>query len=150
MARKSIKVNDLLGALGQLDQFTVNHGGVITSKGLNPTNIRANIAAILLILQTREQAQEDAKTTLKDSTQAVDGEVNARYPEFSSLIDLLRGALGNNTTLGKQLTNIRKLVTGGGQATGGSSTSTSGGGSSSSGGGSSSSSTSGSSSSSSS
>ena len=31
-----------------------------------------------------------------------------RYPEFSSVIDLLRGAVGNNTALGKQLTNIRK------------------------------------------
>jgi hypothetical protein len=36
------------------------------------------------------------------------------YPEFSTLIDLLQGAVGNNTPAGKQLTNIRKLVTGGG------------------------------------
>ena len=92
MARKSIKVNDLLGASGQLDQFTVNHSGIITSKGLSPANIRAAIAVIVTALQARKQAQEDAKTALKDSTQGIDGEVNTRYPEFSSLIDLLRGA----------------------------------------------------------
>lgn len=34
-----------------------------------------------------------------------------RHPEFSSVIDLLRGAVGNNTALGKQLTNIRKQAT---------------------------------------
>ena len=33
------------------------------------------------------------------------------YPEFSSVIDLLRGAVGNTTPLGKQLTNIRKQAT---------------------------------------
>jgi len=36
------------------------------------------------------------------------------YRKFSSLVDLLRGAVGNTTPAGKQLTNIRKLVTGGG------------------------------------
>jgi hypothetical protein len=30
------------------------------------------------------------------------------YAEFSSVIDLLRGVVGNKTRLGKQLTNIRK------------------------------------------
>ena len=33
--------------------------------------------------------------------------------QFSSLVDLLRRAAGNTTPTGNQLTNIRKLVTGG-------------------------------------
>jgi hypothetical protein len=41
------------------------------------------------------------------------------------VIDLLRGAVGNNTPAGKHLTNIRKLATGGGSSGGGSSSSSS-------------------------
>jgi len=54
------------------------------------------------------QSQANAKTTLKVATQTHNDTVAQRYPEFSSVIDLLRGAVGNNTALGKQLTNIRK------------------------------------------
>ena len=45
---------------------------------------------------------------MKVATQTHNDTVAERYPEFSSVIDLLRGAVGNNTPLGKQLTNIRK------------------------------------------
>ena len=62
------------------------------------------------------------------ATATLKAEVLLRYPEFSSMADLpalrwgerarqtglLGGAVGNNTPAGKQLTNIRKLVTGGG------------------------------------
>ncbi len=53
----------------------------------------------------------NAKTTLKVATQTHNDTVAQRYPEFSSVIDLLRSAVGNNTPLGKQLTNIRKQAT---------------------------------------
>ena len=69
--------------------------------------INARIAAVL----TAKQAQEDAKTTLKTATSGLNDAINVRYPEFSCAIDLLRGMVGNKSHLGKQLTNIRKLVT---------------------------------------
>ena len=59
-----------------------------------------------------QQSQANAKTTLKVATQTNNDTVAQRYPEFSSVIDLLRGAVGNNTALGKQLTNIRKQAAG--------------------------------------
>ena len=43
-----------------------------------------------------------------NATQKLDETVATQYPEFSSVIDLLRGAVGNRSALGKQLTNIRK------------------------------------------
>lgn len=76
--------------------------------------LHTTLTGSLSALETKEQAQEDAKAALKTATQTLDTEVPSRYPEFSSLIDLLRGAVGNTTPAGKQLTNIRKLVIGGG------------------------------------
>jgi hypothetical protein len=61
-------------------------------------------------VQTAEQAQADAKSAVKNATATLNETVIQRYSEFSSVIDLLRGAVGNNTPLGKQLTNIRKQV----------------------------------------
>ena len=135
MTRKSIKVNDLIGALVQLVQFVNNHRPAIANKGMPVDTLLASIQFMLAALQALEQAQEDAKSALRNSTLAVDAGVDQHYPGFSSMIDLLRGVVGNTTPEGKQLTRIRKLVTGGTAGTGGTSSSTSGGGSSSSSGG---------------
>jgi len=96
MAKKSLKVNDLLGALNQLAQFITNHNAQITAKGLTVTALHTTITGSIAALQSKEQAQEDAKAALKTATATLDGEVLVRYPEFSSLVDLPapRGAKG--------------------------------------------------------
>ena len=48
---------------------------------------------------------------MKNATETHNDTVAQRYPEFSSVIDLLRGAVGNHKALGRQLTNIRKVAT---------------------------------------
>lgn len=116
MAKQSLKVNHLLGALAQLDQFITNHGAAITAKGLTAATLHTTITSSISSLQTKEQAQEDAKAALKTATATLDGELLVPYPEFDSRLDLLRGAVGNKTPAGNQLTNIRKLVTGGGSS----------------------------------
>ena len=62
-------------------------------------------------MQTTAQQQADNKTALKNATETHNDTVAQRYPEFSSVIDLLRGAVGNYTASGKQPTNIRKAAT---------------------------------------
>ena len=112
MPRKSIKTTNLLGAATQLGQFITNHGTTLTEQGLNPEALKTKLSTCCTDVQTTEQSQANAKTTLKVATQTNNDTVAQRYPEFSSVIDLLRGAVGNNTALGKQLTNIRKQAAG--------------------------------------
>ena len=111
MPRKSIKTTNLLGAVPQLVQFITNHSTTLTEQGLNPEWLKTKLDGCFTSLQATEQSQANAKTTLKVATQTHNDTVAQRYPEFSSVIDLLRGAVGNNTPLGKQLTNIRKQAT---------------------------------------
>ena len=95
-------------AVPQLVQFITNHSATLTDKGVKPDDIKTKLADCVTTVQATEQSQANAKTTLKVATQTHNDTVAQRYPEFSSVIDLLRGAVGNNTALGKQLTNIRK------------------------------------------
>ena len=111
MPRKSIKTTNLLGAVPQLVQFITNHSATLTDKGLKPDDIKTKLTDCWATVQATEQSQANAKTALKVATQTHNDTVAQRYPEFSSVIDLLRGAVGNNTALGKQLTNIRKQAT---------------------------------------
>ncbi len=116
MANKNLKVNDLLGALAQLNQFVANHGAEITAKGVATPALAASLQGALAELRALEQAQEGAKAALRSATLALNGALAVRYPEFSSAIDLLRGALGSRTPAGQQLTNLRKLVAKGGRS----------------------------------
>jgi hypothetical protein len=111
MVRKNVKTTNLLGAATQLGQFITNHSTTLTEQGLNPESLKTKLGTCCTEVQTTEQSQANAKTTLKVATQTHNDTVAQRYPEFSSVIDLLRGAVGNNTPLGKQLTNIRKQAT---------------------------------------
>ena len=133
---------NLLKAITLLIQFINDHSALLTSKGQNPAFLTASLAAMHAAVSAKEGAQENAKASLRDATIALEYEVNGQYPAFSSTIDLVVGAVGNNTPAGKQAKKLRKLVRsgGGGNNNTSSSTSGSGGSSSSSGGGSSSSS----------
>ena len=101
-----------LGAVTQLVQLITNHGTTLTEKGVKPEEIKTKLTTCCTSVQATEQGQADAKTGLKNATQTHYDAVALRYPEFSSVIDLLRGAVGNKSALGKQLTNIRKQAAG--------------------------------------
>ena len=111
MKKKNIQTTSFLGAVPQLVQFLKNHSATLTEKGVNPTALEAALTTCCTSVQTTAQQQADNKTALKNATETHNDTVAQRYPEFSSVIDLLRGAVGNNTALGKQLTNIRKAAT---------------------------------------
>ena len=111
MKRKTINTTSFLGAVPQLVQFIKNHSAALAEKGVNPEALQAALTTCCTSVQTTAQQQADNKTALKNATQTHNDTVAERYPEFSSVIDLLRGAVGNHTALGKQLTNIRKAAT---------------------------------------
>lgn len=106
--KKSINTTAYLGAVNQLGQFVTTHSQALTDAGINPEGLKTKLATCCSNVQTIGQDQADAKTTLKNKTKDLNDAVGTRYAEFSSVIDLLRGVVGNNTPLGKQLTNIRK------------------------------------------
>ena len=110
--KKNVKTTNLLGAGPQLAQLITNHSATLTEKGLKPEEIKTKLTTCCSDVQTDEQVQADAKTALKNATAKLNTTVAQRYSEFSSVIDLLRGAVGNQTALGKQLTNIRKQANG--------------------------------------
>ena len=108
MKKKNIQTTSFLGAVPQLVQFLKNHSAALAEKGVNPEALQAALTTCCTSVQTTGQAQADSKTASKNATETHYDTVAQRYPEFSSVIDLLRGAVGNKSALGKQLTNIRK------------------------------------------
>jgi hypothetical protein len=110
MVRKTVQTPVFLGATNQLGEFIKNHSAILTEKGVKPEDLTTKVNTCCSTVQTAEQEQADAKTALKSATATLNETVSQRYSEFSSVIDLLRGAVGNNTPLGKQLTNIRKQI----------------------------------------
>ena len=111
MKRKNIKTTSFLGTNTQLVQRVKKHWAVLTDKGVPVDKILDRLDTYGSAVQATEQGQADAKTGLKNATQVHVDTVAKSYPEFSSVIDLLRGAVGNHTALGRQLTNIRKAAT---------------------------------------
>jgi uncharacterized membrane protein YgcG len=132
MARKSIKISDLLGGYDLLLQFISSRSAEITAKGLTPATLTTNLTTQKTDLVTKDTTQENAKTALRNATIAVDASVDANYPQWSSVIDLLRGAFGTTSPEGKQLTAMRKSIIGSSGGGGGGGSSSSGSGSSSS------------------
>ena len=108
MKRKTIQTTSFLGAVPQLVQLITNHSATLTEKGVNPEALKTALTTCCSSVQTTGQAQADSKTASKNATETHYDTVAQRYPEFSRVIDLLRGAVGNKSALGKQLTNIRK------------------------------------------
>ena len=92
----------------QFMQFIDNHSATLAEKGVKPEDLKTKLTLCCTSVQSTEQGQADSKTALKNATETHYDTVALRYPGFSSVIDLLRGAVGNKSALGKQLTNIRK------------------------------------------
>lgn len=136
MAKKNINVAKFLGALEELKLFISSNSALLTSKGLTPANLTTAVTAQQSDVGTKNSEQENAKTVLKNKTIAVQAAADTRYPEFSSVIDLLRGAVGVGSPEAQQLRRIRQQVIGRGNSSGGGDSSGSGSGDSSSGGGS--------------
>ena len=101
-------VNDQTGAIDALSQFITDHSALLTSKGLTPATLTTTLTAAKTDLMTKDSTQETAKTTLKNATLAVEAALAARGMEFSSMIDLLVGALGKTSNEAKQVQKIRK------------------------------------------
>ena len=135
MAKKNINVAKFLGGLEELKLFISSRSTEITAKGLPTPTLTTAVTTQQTDVGTKNSDQENARTTYKNKTIAVQAAADLRYPEFSSVIDLLRGAFGVGSPEAKQLTRIRQDVIGRGSAGGGSGSSS---GDSSSGGGSSS------------
>ena len=108
--KKNINTTALLGAGTKLGQLIDNHKDALEQKGVKPQDLKDKVSTVCTDVQQAEQESADAKTASKNATQKLQNAVANRYPEFSSVIDLLRGAVGNRTELGKQLTNIRKAA----------------------------------------
>jgi hypothetical protein len=130
--------HELMGALDSTLQFITDNTATLTAKGLTPANLTTAINALKTDLSGKDGIQENAKTALKNATLLYEGAAGPAYDAFSSMIDLMSGAVGKTTPLAKQARNIRtklnKKKNGGGSGGSGSSSSSSssGGGSSSS------------------
>jgi hypothetical protein len=134
--------HEMMGALDSTLQFIADNTAALTAKGLTPANLTTALTTLKGNLSAKDGLQENAKTALKDATIAYDLVANPAYDTFTSMIDLLSGAVGKTTPLAKQArairTKLNKKKNSGGNGGGGSSSSSSsssGGGSSSSSGG---------------
>jgi hypothetical protein len=87
----------LLGVAMSPGQFITNRSATLTDKGVKSEDLKTRMADCCVSVQASEQSQANAKTALKAAAQLHNDTVAERYPEFISVIDLLRGGVGNNS-----------------------------------------------------
>ncbi len=89
-----------------------DNAAVLTTKGLTPATIAANLTTIKDDLGGKKTDQDKQKTTLAVSQQAFAKSAAGYYTAFSDIIDNAAGALGKKTPAGKQVLHYRHHVTG--------------------------------------
>ncbi len=119
MAKKNVNVAKFPGGLEELKLFISSPTTEITARDLTPATITTAFTAQQTDVDGKNSLQENLKTETKKATAAVQLAADTRYPEFSSVIDLLRGAFGVGSAEAKQLTRIRQDVIGKGGGSGG-------------------------------
>ena len=140
----SYPAHEIQGAIDSINELITQNSAAFTTGGLTPATIKTNLAAQGQAVAQKDTAQENAKSALKNTTVQYNTTAQTAVDFLSSTIDLLSGAVGKKTPLGKQILQIRKNLNRNKRGSGGgdSSSSSSGSGSSSSSGGGSSSSSS--------
>ena len=71
MAKKSIKVSDLLGGYALLKTFVSSNSAEITAKGLVPATLIAALDAQEADIAAKDGVQENLKSDLRDATALV-------------------------------------------------------------------------------
>ena len=95
-----------------LATFITDNGATLTAKGLNPTTVTANLAGANTDLTDKKKDRDANKTALATSQQAFADSAAVNCKTFSNQVDVVAGALGKETPLGKQVLQFRKNVTG--------------------------------------
>ena len=95
-----------------LTTFITDNGATLTAKGLNPATVTANLSGANNDLTEKKKDRDADKTTLATSQQAYADSAAVNYKTFSNEVDVVAGALGKETPLGKQVLQFRKNVTG--------------------------------------
>ena len=95
----------------KVGEWITNHLDLLNSKQVPVANCRATLLAGHDDVIRKDGLQETAKTNLKNATIANDTTLHVRYVELSSLIDMLGGSVGKDTTEAAQLYAIRAEYT---------------------------------------
>ena len=99
--------HELIGAIDSVLQFISDNTSTLTAKGLAPANLAGALNDIKTDLGNKDGFQENAKTALKDATKDYEDAAGPGYDAFSSMIDLISGAVGKKTALAGQARKIR-------------------------------------------
>lgn len=95
-----------------LTTFITDNSAALIAKGLVPTTVSASLAGGNADLTAKKKTRDADKTALETSQQAYVGSAATQYKIFSNGVDVVAGALGKETPLGKQVLQFRKNVTG--------------------------------------
>ena len=95
-----------------LTTFITDNGATLTAKGLNGDTVKANLSGANSDLTEKKKDRDADKTALATSQQAFADSAAVNYKTFSNQVDVVAGALGKETPLGKQVLQFRKNVTG--------------------------------------
>jgi hypothetical protein len=103
-----IDPDELHGALDSFIAFVGDNTDNLTAKGVNPATITTNLTAIRNDLSGKKNVRDTKKTELTVAQQAFVAAGANNYSGFSSLIDVVSGALGKHTPAGEQVLGYRK------------------------------------------
>ncbi len=95
-----------------LTSFITDNGAALTASGLVPATVMTNLAGADTDLTAKKKVRDANKTALAISQQTFADSAAVNYKTFSNGVDVVAGALGKETPLGKQVLQFRKNVTG--------------------------------------
>ena len=104
-------VTEYTGMNAKVGEWIANHLDLLNNAEAPVTKCRATLTAGQADVNRKDGLQETAKTNLKNATIANDTTLHVRYVELSSMIDLLGGFVGKDSTEAAQLYAIRAEYT---------------------------------------
>lgn len=101
-------VEEVLGFCTSVKAMLNTYKTDMIAAGVDPTTLLAQVDTQLTDLNTKNAAQENLKTQLRDQTALTDTAKNTAYTTGSKGCDLLISAFGRTSAQAREATNLRK------------------------------------------
>ena len=103
-----IDPDQLLGAMTDLDTAIDDNAATLTTKGITPATLKANLKTMSDDLSAKKGIRDKKKTELTTAQQDYAQAATDNYTGFSDLIDTVAGGVGKKTPAGDRVLGYRK------------------------------------------
>lgn len=106
----SLTTTEILGFAASVSQFMTENTAALTAKGVTVAGLITDLDTKAATANDENVKQEMLKAELKTQTSTTDAALQLAYDQASTTLDLVVGALGKTSDLGKQAARLRSDI----------------------------------------